>query len=144
MMDENIKRSILLDHYQNPRNKRTVDDSNYVSIHKASDSCIDDITVFILFDGNVIKDVCYDGKGCTICISSCSIISELIKNKNVNDGINIINNYLSMVNEGQFDIDLLEEANAFDTLYKQPNRIKCGTIGVNAMLEILKGHNEKQ
>lgn len=141
MMDENIKRSILLDHYQNPRNKRTVDDPKYISIHKASDSCIDDITVFILFDGNIIKDVCYDGKGCTICISSCSIISELIKNKTIEDGINIIENYLSMVNEGEFDIDLLEEANAFDTLYKQPNRIKCGTIGINAMLDILKGHN---
>ena len=143
MMDENIKRSILLDHYQNPRNKRTVNDSNYISIHKASDSCIDDITVFILFEGNIIKDVCYDGKGCTICISSCSIISELIKSKTIDEGINIINNYLSMINEGEFDIDLLEEANAFDTLSKQPNRIKCGTIGINAMLEILKGHNVK-
>ena len=141
MMDENIKRSILMDHYQNPRNKRTVDDPNYVSIHKASDSCIDDITVYILFDGDLIKDVCYDGKGCTICISSCSIISELLKNKTVKYGINIINNYLSMVNEGEFDIDLLEEANAFDTLSKQPNRIKCGTIGINSMLEILKEHN---
>ena len=142
-MDENLKRTILMDHYQSPRNKRTVNDPSYKSIHKASDSCIDDITVFIKFNGNAIEDVCYDGKGCTICISSCSIISELLKNKTVDEGINIINNYLSMINEGEFDIDLLEEANAFDTLSKQPNRIKCGTIGINAMLEILKEHNEK-
>ena len=142
-MDENIKRTILLDHYQNPRNKKTVNDPSYISIHKASDSCIDDITVFLSFDGNIIKDVCYDGKGCTICISSCSIISELIKGKTIDEGINIINNYLSMVNERNFDIDLLEEANAFDTLYKQPNRIKCGTIGVNAMLDILKEQHDK-
>ena len=142
-MDENLKRTILMDHYQNPRNKRTVNDPSYISIHKASDSCIDDITVFIKLNGNTIEDVCYDGKGCTICISSCSIISELIKEKTIEKGINIINNYLSMINEGEFDIDLLEEANAFDTLSKQPNRIKCGTIGVNAMLDILKGQNEK-
>lgn len=142
-MDENIKRTILLDHYQNPRNKKTVNDPSYISIHKTSDSCIDDITVFLSFDGNTIKDVCYDGKGCTICITSCSIISELIKGKTIDEGINIINNYLSMVNEGNFDIDLLEEANAFDTLYKQPNRIKCGTIGVNAMLDILKEQHDK-
>lgn len=137
-MDENLKRTILLDHYQNPRNKRSTNDPSYKSIHKASDSCIDDITVYIAFDDNNIKDVCYDGKGCTICISSCSIISELIKGKTIEEGINIINNYLSMINEGEFDIDLLEEANAFDTLSKQPNRIKCGTIGINSMLEILK------
>ena len=143
-MDENIKRSILLDHYQNPRNKRTIDDKRYFSIHNSSASCVDDITVFVLIENSIIKDVAYDGKGCTICISSCSIISELIKNKTVGEGINIINNYLSMINEGQFDVDLLEEANAFDSLYKQPNRIKCGTIGVNAMLNILKEYHEKQ
>ena len=142
-MDESLKRTILLDHYQNPRNKRTVEDKSYVSLHKASDSCIDDITVFMKFEDNKVLDVCYDGKGCTICISSCSIISELIKNKTIKDAINIIDNYLSMINEGEFDIDLLEEANAFDSLSKQPNRIKCGTIGVNAMLELLRGYNEK-
>ena len=140
-MDEDLKRSILLDHYQKPRNKRTVNDNRYLSIHKASDSCIDDITVYILIEDNIIKDVCYDGKGCTICIASCSIISELIKNKTIEEGKTIIENYLNMINQGEFDIDMLEEANAFDTLYKQPNRIKCGTIGINSMYEILKGQN---
>ena len=43
-----------------------------------------------------------------------------------------------MINEiGTFDAELLEEANAFDTLSKQANRIKCGTIGVKAMDELI-------
>ena len=137
-MEENIKRSILMDHYQMPRNKGLKDDDRYISIHNTSDSCIDDITVSMLIENNVIKDVCYDGKGCTICIASCSIMSELLKGKTIEEGLNIINNYYAMIDEKEFDIDLLEEANAFDTLSKQANRIKCGTIGIHAMEDIIK------
>lgn len=137
-MQDDIKRAILLDHYEKPRNRGSVNDDRYDSIHNASDSCIDDITVQMLIEDNIIKDVKYDGKGCTICISSCSIISDLLIGKTLEEGLNIINNYYNMIDEKEFDIDLLEEANAFDTLSKQANRIKCGTIGIHAMEDIIK------
>ena len=121
-----------------PHNKRNVSDERYDSIHNASESCIDDITVQMLIEDNKIKDVCYDGKGCTICIASCSIMSDLLKDKTLDEGLNIINNYYNMIDEKEFDIDLLEEANAFDTLSKQANRIKCGTIGIHAMEDLIK------
>ena len=41
-----------------------------------------------------------------------------------------------------YDPDLLEEANAFDTLYKQANRIKCGTIGIRAMEELIRNYEQ--
>lgn len=137
-MEEDIKRAILLDHYQKPRNRGLKQDDRYISIHNASESCIDDITVSMLIEDNVIKDVCYDGVGCTICIASCSIISDLIKGKTLDEGLNIIYNYYNMIDEKEFDIELLEEANAFDTLSKQANRIKCGTIGIHAMEDLIK------
>lgn len=137
-MEEDIKRAILLDHYQMPHNKRTVDDSRYDSIHNASESCIDDITVYMLIENNIIKDVAYDGRGCTICIASCSIMSDLLIGKTLDEGKDIIQNYYNMIDEKEFDIDMLEEANAFDTLSKQANRIKCGTIGIHAMEDLIK------
>lgn len=137
-MEEDIKRAILLDHYQMPHNRGLVNDERYDSIHNASESCIDDITVQMLIEDNVIKDVRFDGVGCTICIASCSIMSDLLKNKTTQEGLNVINNYYNMIDEKEFDIDLLEEANAFDTLSKQANRIKCGTIGIHAMEDLIK------
>lgn len=137
-MEEELKRAILLDHYQMPHNRGLKNDERYISIHNASDSCIDDITVQMLIEENIIKDVCFDGKGCTICIASCSIMSDLLKGKTLEQGLNIINNYYNMIDEKEFDIDLLEEANAFDTLSKQANRIKCGTIGIHAMEDLIR------
>lgn len=137
-MEDDIKRAILLDHYQMPHNKGLVNDDRYIQNHNASESCIDDIYMQMLIEENVIKDVRYDGKGCTICIASCSIVSDLIKGKTLDEGLNIINNYYSMIDEKEFDPELLEEANAFDTLSKQANRIKCGTIGIHAMEDLIR------
>ena len=137
-MDENLKRAILLDHYNNPHNKGLVDDDRYIEIHNVSDSCIDDIKVQLLVENDKISDIHFDGVGCTICYSSTSIISDLIKGKTRDEAMNIINNYYNMLDEKEYDPDLLEEANAFETLYKQANRIKCGTIGIHAMEDAIK------
>ena len=47
-----------------------------------------------------------------------------------------------MVEEKPFYEDALEEANAFDTLYQQANRIKCGTIGIHAIEELIDEYTE--
>lgn len=137
-MEDDLKRAILLDHYQKPHNRGLKDDPRYDSIHNASESCIDDITVQMLIEDGIIKDVGFDGVGCTICIASCSIMSDLIKGKTLDEGLEIIHNYYNMIDEKPYDIDSLEEANAFDTLSKQANRIKCGTIGIHAMEDLIK------
>ncbi len=140
MMDEFLKREILLDHYQNPRNKGLVDDDRYHNVHNASDSCIDDIKVQMLIEDGIIKDVRFDGVGCTICFASTSIMSTLIKGKTISEAKHIIGEYKKMINEDEYDSELLEEANAFDTLSKQANRIKCGTIGIKAMEELIDNY----
>ncbi|MBQ6817911.1 MAG: iron-sulfur cluster assembly scaffold protein, partial [Bacilli bacterium] len=81
MFSDDIKRTILLEHYQNPHNKGLVEDDRYHLVHNASDSCIDDIKVQMLIEDGIIKDVRFDGVGCTICFASTSIISDLIKGK---------------------------------------------------------------
>lgn len=144
MMDENLKRAIILDHYQHPHNKGLLDDESYKKKHMAADSCIDDITVAMKFDGEEIKDVRFDGRACTISTSSTSIMSELLKGKKLDEALHIIDEYYKMIDEKSFDVELLEEANAFDTLYKQANRINCGTIGIRAMEDLIKEHQNEQ
>lgn len=141
MMDKEIKREIMLDHYQNPNNKQTINDDRYSSVHNASDSCIDDITVYMLIEDGIIKDTKFDGVGCTICTASTDIMCDLVTGKSLDEAKAIINEYYNMVGELPYDEDTLDEANAFDTLYQQANRIKCGTIGIHAIEDLI---NAKQ
>lgn len=142
MMDKEIKREIMLDHYNNPNNKMTISDDRYKSIHNASESCIDDITVFMLVEDGVIKDVKFDGVGCTICTASTDIMCDLVTGKSLTEAKDIINEYYKMIDEKEFDEDKLDEANAFDTLYQQANRIKCGTIGIHTIEDLIKEYEK--
>ena len=137
MMDKEIKREIMLDHYNHPNNKQKVNDESYRMVHNALDSCIDDITVFMYAKDGIIKDVKFDGIGCTICTASTDIMCDLITDKTFKEAREIIGEYYKMVGEKPFDEDRLEEANAFDTLYQQANRIKCGTIGIHAIEDLI-------
>ncbi|MDO4940225.1 MAG: SUF system NifU family Fe-S cluster assembly protein [Erysipelotrichaceae bacterium] len=142
MMDKEIKREIMLDHYSNPNNKATIDDESYKSLHNASDSCIDDITVFMKVENDKIVDTKFDGVGCTICTASTDIMCDLVTGKTLDDAKAIINEYYNMIDEKPFNEDVLDEANAFDTLYQQANRIKCGTIGIHAIEDLIKEYEK--
>ena len=85
----------------------------------------------------IIKDLVFSGIGCTISTASTDIMCDLLKGKSFEQAREILSNYENMVSEKPFDEDVLEEANAFDTLYQQANRIKCGTIGIHAIEELI-------
>ena len=142
MMDKEIKREIMLDHYNNPNNKTEVTDPKYHKIHNASDSCIDDVTVYMLYEDGVIKDVKFSGIGCTICTASTDIMCDLVTGKTLADARKIIQEYYRMIDDQPFDEEALDEANAFDTLYQQANRIKCGTIGIHAIEDLINGYEQ--
>lgn len=125
-----------MDHYENPRNHELTDDSRYLLAHMNSESCIDDIKVQALIENDVIKDFRFDGVACTISTASTSILSELLIDKTISEAKEIIDNYRSMLFEREFNSELLEEAVIFQNVSKQPNRIKCATIGVDGIEEI--------
>lgn len=136
-IDPSYLREIIMDNYQYPRNKNLTDEPGYQSRHMASDSCIDDITVQAKFKDGKVDDVRFDGQACTISTASTSILTELVKGKTLEEAKKIINNYFAMIDQREFDPDLLEEAIAFQTVGQQANRIKCATIGWKALDEMI-------
>ena len=145
-IDPMLMRQIIMDHYDYPRNKKLTDKDGYMSRHMASDSCIDDITVQTKISNGKIDDVRFDGVACTISTASTSIMSELLKGKTTQEAKEIMDNYFKMIDQKEYDEDVLDEAIAFQNVGKQANRINCATIGWKAMREMIKesedGKNE--
>ena len=140
--DPQFLREIIMDHYQHPRNRGLVDDESYKKINMNSETCIDNLDIQVKFDGDKIIDVRYDGEACAICTSSTSIMSELVIGKTIDEAKEIIDNYMNMIYEREYDEDLLEEAIAFKNTYKQANRIKCATLSWNGLVELIKESEE--
>lgn len=135
--DPEVLRELIMDHYQYPHNHKLTDDKSYNSVHMASDSCIDDITVQSKIKDGKIDDIRFDGVACTISTASTSMMTDLLKGKSVDEAKNIIHNYFNMIDAKEYDPDVLEEAVAMKNVYKQANRIKCATIGWKAMDQMI-------
>ena len=140
--DPQLLRVIIMDHYDHPRNRGLVEDETYKKVNMNSDTCIDDLDIQVKFDGDKIADVRYDGEACAICTSSTSIMSELVIGKTKEEAKRIIENYMNMIYERDYDEDLLEEAIAFKNTHKQANRIKCATLGWNGLVKLIEESEE--
>ena len=136
-LTNDMMRQIIMDHYSNPNNKRTPDES-YEKVHMHSDNCIDDLNIFLKVENGNVIDACFDGVACTISTASTDIMCDLLKGKTINEAKYIINQYLNMIHEEPFDEDSLEEAIVFINTSKQAARIRCATIGWNGATNILK------
>ena len=137
-MDEHLKRSIMIEHYQNPLNKGLIDDDTYKRINMNSKTCIDNLDFACKIKNGIIEDVRFDGEACAISTSSASIMTELLKGKTIEEAFDIIKNYENMIDEKPYDSNLLEDANCYDEIYKQPNRKKCALLPYEGLKKILE------
>ena len=137
-MDEKFKRGIILDHYQNPRHRGLIDDSSYLTSNTNNDSCIDEINLMAKLENNKISDIRFDGEACAICTSSTSIMIDTLIGKYINEAKEIINNFENMIDEKEYNEELLEQANVYNDIYKQANRKKCALLPWWGMKKILE------
>ena len=137
-MDNNIKRTIILDNYENPFNKGLTNNKDYEKINANNESCIDNFDLEIKMEDGVIKDIHFDGEGCAISTSATSIMLKLLIGKTKEEALKIIENYDNMVNEKEYDEKILEEAIVYSDIYKQPSRKKCALLSYKALEKYLK------
>ncbi len=142
-MDKNIRREIILDHYQNPVNRGLVNDNSYIYQNTRSESCIDNIDMQLKYEDGIIKDIVFDGEACAICTSATSILIKTLIGKSLNQAKTIIENYKNMINEKEYDEKLLEELIVYDEVYMQPNRKMCALLPSNAIDKILQIIDQK-
>ena len=136
-MDQNLKREIILDNYQNPFNRGTGDD-NYVKVNTNNESCIDNLDIYFKIEDKKIVDVRFDGEACAISTSATSIMLKNLIGKSFDEVKVILENYKNMINEKEYDSNILKELNCYDTIYLQPNRKNCALLPVKAIEKIIE------
>ena len=119
-------------------NKGLKEDDSYIFENTNNESCIDNIDMMMKVENKVIKDILFDGEACAICTSATSIIIRSLIGKTLEEAEAIIVNYQNMINEKEYDKDLLGELNVYDDIYLQPNRKKCALLPSDAVEKILE------
>ena len=137
-MDSNFKREIILDNYQDPMNRGLIDDNSYLKTRTSSENCIDDLDFMVKIKDDKIEDIRFDGEACAISTSATSIMIRKLIGKSLEEVRTILQNYQNMIEEKEYDEELLGELTVYDEISKQPNRVHCALIPSIAIKQILE------
>jgi nitrogen fixation NifU-like protein len=135
-----FRRQIILDHYENPTTKLSDNQkisNGYLSANNNSPSCIDNLTAFVKFDKNKIKDIKFQGVACAIATASTDIMAQMLVGKSKAEANKFIENYLKMIDGKEYNDKILKELEVFSNVNKQLNRIKCAKVGIQAIQSAL-------
>ena len=122
-----------MDHYKKPRNKGSLDE-NSVTIDMNNPTCGDRIHLTLKLNDGIVEDAKFDGEGCSISMSSASMMTEVIKGRKLEEALELADIFSKMMlGEEYTDKYDLGDVEALQGVSKFPARIKCATLAWKAM-----------
>ena len=142
-----LYQEIILDHGRHPRNFRALD----AATHRAQGHnplCGDRVTVYVALDGERVRDVSFEGRGCAISTAAASLMTEVLKGKTIGEAKTLFEHFHARVTggaEAPLSPPLDEEMERLEPLTgvkAYPARVKCATLSWHAFEAALKAGNE--
>ncbi len=143
MESRELYQDIILDHGRKPRNFHAMEHPSHFA-HGHNPLCGDRVTVYLAIDGDKIKDVSFEGRGCAISTASASLMTEVLKGKTLAEAEELFKAFHAEVTGGE--VPAVEERlqDDFDRLAPlegvkaYPARVKCATLAWHAFEAALK------
>ena len=120
MSGDPIYTEMIIEYSRNPSNFGKLENPQ-ISRHDSNPLCGDSIDLYLNIDDKKITDVKFDGKGCAICMACSSVLTEMIKGKNLED-----------VKKFEKD-ELLSELGLEHLIKTSPVRMKCALLSLKAL-----------
>ena len=139
-----LYQEVILDHNKSPRNFRKMEDANR-KVEGYNPLCGDHYTVYLKLDGDVIKDVSFEGAGCAISKASTSVMSAVVKGKTKAEVEALFEKFHRLVTDrvnGMSEIDNLGKLAAFSGVSEFPARVKCATLAWHTLKAALESKEE--
>lgn len=143
MQLDDLYRRVIMDHYKNPRNRGTFDDQN-VTIDLNNPTCGDKIQLQMQVEDGKVKAAKYTGEGCSISMSSASMMTEAVKGKSLEEALEMAEKFSGLMKGEPVEFEY-EDLEALSGVNKFPARIKCATLAWNALrkgIDQAKQHSE--
>lgn len=135
---DTLYRQVIMDHYKKPRNKGMLEDGS-LTIDMNNPTCGDRIRLTMKIEDNMVSDVKFDGDGCSISMSSASMMTQAIKGKDIDTALAMSQTFSEMIQGKEYNDEIdLGDIEALQGVSKFPARIKCATLAWKAMEKGLK------
>ncbi len=136
-----LYQEVILDHYKRPRNFRRLEEANRKA-EGHNPLCGDEITVYLQVDGDVIKDVSFEGAGCAISKASASMMTAALKGRTRAEAETLFEKFHEMVTghrDGTADPAGLGKLEVFCGVSEFPVRVKCASLAWHTLRAALEG-----
>jgi nitrogen fixation NifU-like protein len=132
MQLDELYRRVIMDHYKNPRNRGTMDEDS-VTVNLNNPTCGDRIQLQLKVEDGVVKLAKYTGEGCSISMSSASMMTDAIRGKTLDEALGMAEKFSAMMQGKPVEFGEYEDLEALAGVSKFPARIKCATLAWNAL-----------
>ncbi|MCY9514934.1 Fe-S cluster assembly sulfur transfer protein SufU [Paenibacillus apiarius] len=132
MQLDDLYRRVIMDHYKKPRNRGTFD-ADVVTIDLNNPTCGDRISLQLQVNDGIVEAARYTGEGCSISMSSASMMTEAVKGKTLEQALELADRFSAMVKGEDVTFEEYEDIEALSGVCKFPARIKCATLAWNAL-----------
>jgi len=132
-LDE-LYREVILEHYKSPRNQGRLVEPD-VATRGHNPLCGDDIEISLDVESDVVTDIRFQGKGCSISQASASMLTEAVKGKTTEEARELISAFKSMMRGDTVSLSDLGDIEALQGVRKYPVRIKCALLAWTTLQE---------
>ena len=144
-----LYQDIILEHGKSPRNFGKCE--KYTHQAKGHNPlCGDQVHVYLkLNDKKNVEDLTFEGSGCAISIASTSIMTELVKGKDLKIAQKIVVDFLNMIRNtkeitsNDLDDDQKIKIMSLSGVKQYPMRVKCATLAWHTLTSAIEEKNEE-
>jgi nitrogen fixation NifU-like protein len=123
-----LYQEVILDHNRRPRNFRRIENaSHHADGHNPL--CGDRLQLFLQVDGNVVKDIAFEGSGCAISKASASLMTDAVKGRTLEAVQGLFERFHRMVTTpSDQPVEDLGKLSVLAGVREFPVRVKCASL----------------
>lgn len=129
---DDLYRRVIMDHYKTPRNRGELAEDS-VTVNLNNPTCGDRISLQLQLEGGIVRNVKFTGEGCSISMSSASMMTEAVMGKTAEEALGMAEKFSSLMKGDPAEFGDYEDIEALSGVSKFPARIKCATLAWNAL-----------
>jgi len=135
---DDLYREVLLDHYRNPRGRKPIAGAG-LQVEGFNPACGDQLKLAVDLEGETVRDIQVDSRGCSISVASGSMMADLVRGRSRAEVERLFEAFRGMM-QGQppdpaVDLGDLE---ALEGVRKFPVRVKCALLAWTTLHEALE------
>ena len=136
-----LYQEVILDHNRSPRNFKKLEGANRTA-EGYNPLCGDHITLYIKLEGDIIRDISFQGSGCAISKAATSIMTASLQGKTVDEADALFGRVHKMLtggSEATADARELGKLAVLSGVSNFPARVKCASLSWHTLRAALKG-----